>query len=163
MSIALVYVDPGGSKVANLPAGGHLFTATTFALAGRIAEIPVSKADCTMSLMRWRTNLFLTSPAFWRGFLLVRGVRFSMVSDHPQVVREGDETHKIRRQTREVTSEYLRRVANFYRHHHRVPHRIQKHLTNLIANSQLNAFQVQTLPVPTYAKPFTLTGATGER
>jgi len=86
-----------------------------------------------------------------------------MVSDHPQVVREGDETHKIRRQTREVASEYLRRVANFYRHHHRVPHRIQKHLTNLIANSQLNAFQVQTLPVPTYAKSFTLTGATGER
>ena len=55
------------------------------------------KADCTMSLMRWRTNLFLTSPAFWQGFLLVRGARFSMVSDHPQVVREGDETHKIRR------------------------------------------------------------------
>jgi hypothetical protein len=44
----------------------------------------------------------------------------------------------------EVASEFLRRVANFYRHHHRVPHRIQKHLTNLIANSQLNAFQVQT-------------------
>jgi len=86
-----------------------------------------------------------------------------MVSDHPQVVREGDETHKIRRQTREVASEYLRGVANFYRHHPRVRHRIQKHLTNLIANSQLNAFQVQTLPVPTNAKPFTLTGATGER